>query len=238
MTLYSLPQKLAAEFLGTFAVVFVAAGTLCAQQYLREAGQPVIGSLEYALAYGLITAAMMAALGHVSGGHLNPAITLGLWVTRRTGTINALFYCIAQTLGGIAAAYALVAVLPDAGWAASGLRMITPGLIADFSRWNAMVLECGITAIVVFVYFGFGIGTQEKFPPLAGFAVGAALSVATLFAGPFTGAALNPARVLGPALATHHWQSHGVYWVGPLSGGVIAGVLYEQLFLRHHRNRS
>jgi MIP family channel proteins len=234
--LYNLPQKLAAEFLGTFAIVFTAAGTLCAQQYLRDANQPGMGPLEYALAYGLITAAMMAALGHISGGHLNPAITVGLWVTRRIGTLNALFYCIAQTLGGVAAAYALIAVLPDTTWAASGLRLITPGIIADFSRWNAMVLECAVTGILVFVYFACAVGTPETFPPMAAFAVGSTLAVETLFAAPFTGAALNPARVLGPAFATRHWQSHGVYWVGPLFGGILAAVIYDNLFLRRRRD--
>ncbi|MGH9560594.1 MAG: aquaporin, partial [Terracidiphilus sp.] len=94
--MFSLPQKLLAEFIGTFTIVFVAAGSICADQYFRAAGQASFGPLGYAFAYGLATAVMVGALGHVSGAHLNPAVTIGFWVTKRSGTLPALFYCIAQ----------------------------------------------------------------------------------------------------------------------------------------------
>jgi MIP family channel proteins len=236
---YTLPQKLATEFLGTFAVVFTAAGAICAEQYLRSANQAGGGALGYALAYGLAVGIAVSAVAHISGGHLNPAVTIGVWVTRRIGWMHALLYCIAQMLGGLVAAYALVAVLPDTGWRFDALRWITPETMSDFSRWNAMLLEGVLTAIVVFVYFATMVDAGadsrgESASPgkrLGGLIVGLAVAVETLVAAPFTGAALNPARSFGPALATHHWQNHGVYWVGPLFGGALAAVIYNAIFL-------
>jgi glycerol uptake facilitator-like aquaporin len=111
--LYSLTQKLLAEFFGTFAVVFFAAGALCADQYLRASGQGSITILGLALAYGLTVGIMVTAIGHISGGHLNPAVTVGFWVSRRLSTMQALLYAVAQLLGAVAAAYALVVIIPD-----------------------------------------------------------------------------------------------------------------------------
>ncbi len=235
LPLYNLPQKLAAEFIGTFVVVFTAAGAICAEEYLRGANQKSPGALGCALAYGLAVAVMVGAMEHISGGHLNPAVTVGLWVTRRLGWLQGLLYCIAQLLGGVAAAYVLIAVLPDTGWRFDALRWITPETMTDFSRWNAMLLEGVLTFIVVFVYFAAVVdtgGTDATSPQIGGLAVGLTVVIETLVAAPFTGAALNPARSFGPALATHHWQNHGVYWVGPLFGGALAGVVYNALFLR------
>jgi aquaporin TIP len=237
--LYSLLQKLAAEFIGTFVVVFSAASVICAEQYLRGANQTGAGALGYALAYGLISGVMVGAMAHISGGNLNPAVTVGLWVTRRLGWMQALLYCLAQMLGGLAATYLLVAVLPDTGWRFDALRWITPGTMTDFSRWNAMLLEGVLTFIVVFVYFSSivdrrgnsdGIGARID-SRAGGLAVGVTVAIGTLVAAPFTGAALNPARAFGPALVTHHWQNHGVYWVGPLFGGALAAVIYNAIFL-------
>src|ERR1700734_975948 len=97
--MYSLPQKLAAEFIGTFVLVFVAAGSICADQFLSANGQSRAGLLGIALAQGLAYAVMIAALGHISGGHFNPAVTIGFWVTRRLGTLRSILYWAAQFLG-------------------------------------------------------------------------------------------------------------------------------------------
>src|SRR5262249_38392829 len=156
----------------------------------------------------------------------NPAVTIGLWVMRRLGWMHSLLYVIAQLLGGVAAAYTLVGILPDAPWRFDVLRWITPETITDFSRWNAMLMEGVLTAIVVFVYSATMVdsdtGTSEKGSGtrigsrIGGLAVGLTVAIEAFVGAPFTGAAMNPARSFGPALATHHWQNHGVYWVGPL----------------------
>lgn len=163
--LYNLGQKLFAEMIGTFMLVFVAAGTVCADQYLRPAGQVATGGLlASALAYGLASAVLISALSHVSGAHLNPAVTIGCWVTRRMTTPSALLYCVAQLVGGIAAAYLLSITLPDSVWMPAALG--TPDLVPDFTRIHAMLLEGTLTLFLVFVYFASVIDIRGTFHKL------------------------------------------------------------------------
>lgn len=226
--MHSLSQKLLAEFIGTFTVIFFAVGAICADQYLRAALQTPIGTLGIAIAYGLSYAIMVGAVSHISGGHLNPAVTAAYWVTRRLGTLQALFYWVAQLLGAIVATYLLVAIVPDVIWTSSG-RGVTL-LAPDFTRLHAMLLEGVMTFFLVFVVFATLVDTRG-FNKMSSFAIGLTISVGVLFGGPFTGAAINPARAFAPALAARYWSNHGVYWVGPLLGGVIAAVIYDRLFL-------
>jgi len=226
---YSLPQKLFAEFIGTFTLVFMAAGSICANEYLRAGGQPGFGMLGVAIAQGLAISIMVTAVGHISGGHLNPAVTIGFWVTKRLGTLQTIFYWIAQLLGAIAAAYLLASLLPETVWRPVALG--TTDLAPDFTRIHGMVLEGVLTFFLVFAVFATA-DARETFHRIAGFAIGLAYTMDILVGGAFTGASMNPARTLGPALAAHHWTNHGVYWVGPLFGGVLAGFLYDKIFLR------
>jgi aquaporin TIP len=197
---------------------------------LQSQNQASFGLAGIALAYGLATAIMVTCFAHISGGHLNPAVTIGLWVTRRIGTLQSVFYCVAQLLGSIAAAYLLVAIVPDQIWRPVGLG--TPDLATDFTRWHAMSLEAAMAFIVVLVYFATILDERGAFSKVAGFAVGLAVMANVFVAAPFVGAsAANPARSFGTALASRHWQNSGVYWIGPLFGGVVAGVIYDRLFL-------
>jgi MIP family channel proteins len=231
--LYRLPQKLAAEFIGTFVVVFIAAGAICADQYLRAAMQPGVGPLGCALAYGLAVGTMVSALAHISGAHLNPAITIGYWVTRRLGAFESIGYGVAQLLGAAAGAYLLILVLPESIWRPVSLG--APDLSSDFTRLHGMALETVLPFIVVLVQFATVVDAREAFRHFAGLAVGLAVTIGYLVGAPFTGAAMNPARAFGPdlALLPHHWQNHGVYWVGPLFGGVLAAIVYDRVFLRN-----
>ncbi|MGD0957375.1 MAG: aquaporin [Candidatus Acidiferrales bacterium] len=230
--MYNLPQKLLAEFIGTFAVVFVAAGAICADQYLHATGQTGAGLLGLALAYGLAVAVMVSAVGHVSGAHLNPAVTIGCWVTKRLGTLQSIGYAIAQLLGSLAAAYSISAILPESAWRPVSLG--TPDLASDFTRMHGMALEAVLTFAVVFVTFASIVDANEEPRRIGGLITGLTVTAGYLVGAPFTGAAMNPARAFGPALALspHHWQNHGVYWIGPLFGGVFAGVIYDRLFQR------
>jgi MIP family channel proteins len=230
--LYSLTQKLLAEFFGTFTIVFAAAAAMCADQYLRATGQGNITILGLALAYGLAVAIMVTAIGHISGGHLNPAVTIGFWVTRRLSSTQTFLYWVAQLLGSIAAASLLAAIIPDSTWRPEALGSITPALAPDFTRLHGMLLEGVMTFFVVFVFFATAVDAKGAFKKIAGLAIGLTVTMDALFGLPFTGAAINPARAFGPALITrNHWTNHGVYWVGPLLGGVLAGVIYDRIFL-------
>lgn len=230
--MYSISQKLVAEFCGTFAVIFFAAGALCADQYLRATGQGSITILGLALAYGLAVGVMVTAISHISGGHLNPAVTIGFWVTRRLSTTQTIMYWVAQLAGAIAAAYLLAVIIPDSNWRPEALGAMNPALAADFTRFHAMLLEGVMTFFLVFVFFATAVDVNGAFNKIAGLAIGLAVTIDALCGLPFTGAAVNPARAFGPALVTrNHWGNHGVYWVGPLLGGVLAAVIYDRLFL-------
>src|SRR5262250_2050201 len=111
--MYSKPQKLVAEFVGTFALIFFGVGSICADQFIHAStnGQSSLGLLGIALAHGLAIGIMVTSLGHISGGHFNPAVTIGFWVTRKLTTVEAVSYWVAQLIGGIAASYLLRAVL-------------------------------------------------------------------------------------------------------------------------------
>jgi MIP family channel proteins len=226
--LYSFSQKLLAEFVGTFTIVLIAIGSICADQYLRAASLARPGLLAQALAYGVAVAVMMLALAPISGGHFNPAITAGLWVTKRIGSLQAILYCAAQLAGAVVAAYILVALLPEATWRPVSLG--ATDLATDFTRMNGMLIEGLATFLVTFVFFACTPDVASGARPYAGIAVGLIVALGVLFVQPFTGASMNPARTFGPALAARHWVNHGVYWVGPLFGGVAGGVAYEYLF--------
>jgi len=228
--MYNKPQKLVAEFVGTFALVFFGVGAISADQFLRSStnGHSGFGLLGVALAQGLAIGIMVTALGHISGGHFNPAVTIGFWVTRKFSTFDTLVYWIAQAAGAIAAAY-LLRTLPFDAW--SSVQLGTPDLASGITRTNGMILEAVMTFFLVFVVFATAVDERGAFNKIAGFAIGLTVTMGVLLGGPFTGAALNPARALGPALAANHWTNHGVYWIGPLAGGVAAGWLYDALFL-------
>jgi aquaporin Z len=226
--MYNTPQKLAAEFLGTFALIFFGAGAVCVDRFLQSTGG--IGLLGVALAHGLTIAIMITALGHVSGGHFNPAVTIGFWVTKRLNTLDVALYWAAQLAGAIAAAYFLRAIVPED--TARAVALGTPALLRDFSRLSGMILEALATFFLVLVVFATTVDDRSAFRPLASFGIGLTVTLGILVSGPFTGAALNPARALGPALASSHWTNWGVYWVGPLAGGFIGGLLYDSIFLK------
>ena len=228
--MYNLSQKLTAEFLGTFALIFFGAGAVCVDFQLRSNSTGGIGLLAIALAHGLAIAIMVSALGHISGGHFNPAITIGFWVTKRVNTLDALSYWGAQLLGATAAAFLLKVVLPEETWRNALLG--TPILMPDFPRWGGLALEATTTFFLVLVVFATAVDERGSFRAIGGFGIGLTITLGIIVAGPFTGGALNPARAFGHAFASNHWLNQGIYWIGPLIGGFLAGLLYDSLFLR------
>src|SRR5262249_32132513 len=145
-------------------------------------------------------------------------------------TVDTALFWVAQLAGATAAAFLLKAVVPDDTWRAVALGV--PELARDFPRWAGMTLEAVTTFFFVLTVFATAVDERGTFRAIAGFGIGLSITLGILVAGPLTGAALNPARAFGPALASAHWANHGVYWVGPLAGGFIAGLLYDTLFLK------
>lgn len=229
-SLYNLPQKLLAEVFGTFTLTFAGAGAICTDQYLHALGQHGSGIVGIALGYGLAVAIGITAVGHISGGHFNPAVTIGFWVTKKISTLDAILYWIAQLLGTTLAAYFLSLCIPESIW--RGVQLGAPSLADGFSRTHGILLEAVATFLLVFVFFATAVDPNGGFHKISGFAIGLTVTIDVLVAGPFTGAAMNPARAFGPALAGHYWANQGVYWVGPLIGGVLAGWIYNSFLLK------
>src|SRR6476660_5937190 len=145
--MYNFAQKLTAEFIGTFALIFFGAGSICVDWYPHASS--ALGLLGIALAHGLAIGIMVSALGHISGGHFNPAVTIGFWVTKRVNTMDTVLYWVAQLAGATVAAFLLKAVVPEETWRAVALGV--PELARDFPRWAGMALEAVTTFFLVLV---------------------------------------------------------------------------------------
>ncbi len=204
-------RPLLAEFIGTFALIFVGIGAI------KTVGHD---TLAVAMAHGLTIAAFVSATLHISGGNFNPAVTFGLVCGGHMKIGDAIGYWIAQLLGATAAALTLLG-LYDRDVIVNG----TPQLATNLTPMQGILVEAILTFFLVFVVHGTAV--DERGRRVAGLAIGATITLDILFGGPLTGAAMNPARVFGPAIAAGFWKAHYVYWLGPLIGGGIGGLVYR-----------
>ncbi|HEV8681687.1 MAG TPA: MIP/aquaporin family protein [Actinomycetota bacterium] len=222
-------EQLVAEFIGTFALVFIGAGAVVV------AGPSGSGLVGVALAHGVVLAVMVSVLAHFSGAHFNPAVTLGVWVVRKITTPRAVLYVATQLVAGIVAAFALKWVLPEQLWnppgAGESLGNTTVNVSLGMTETRAFVVEAILTFFLVIAVFGTAVDDRGPFAKTAGLTIGLVLVFDILMGGPLTGASMNPARSLGPALATGDLSEIWVYFAGPISGGVIAAGLYWSAFL-------
>ena len=225
-------RVLTAEFLGTFALVFFGAGAICADALVRDKIPFGPGDLLIvATAHAMVLGVMVTALGHISGAHFNPAVTVAAAVARKIEPALAGMYVVTQFVAGILAAALLKFVFPDAVTAAVklGAPVPTPG----FGGVHSIVLEAVMTFFLVTVVFATAIDPRGAYGKIAGFGIGFVLFFDILLGGPLTGAAMNPARAFGPALLGGvldggHFLT---YWVGPVVGAVAAGLLYENVLI-------
>jgi aquaporin TIP len=213
-----------AEFVGTFALVFIGGGTIITSPLVQS--QAAV--LSIALAHGLILALLVSATMNISGGHLNPAVTTGFLVTKRIDPMMAVIHWIAQFLGAIIAAYMLKALFPAS--VTSVTLLGGQRISADTTLLQAIGLEAIATFFLVFVVFGTAV--DQRGPKLGGMAIGLTIAADILAIGPLTGGSMNPARSFGPAVVTHVFEGQTAYWVGPILGGIVAALLYDRLFLR------
>jgi aquaporin Z len=220
-------KPLLAEVIGTFTLIFAGAGAIVVDHATRGG----VGLLGIALAHGLAIGVMVSALGAVSGGHFNPAVTFGFLAGRRMSLAPALAYVVAQLAGAVLAAVALSAGFPRD--AAVATHLGTPLLAGQMGPGAGVLVEALGTFFLVTVVFGTAVHPQA--PRLGGLAIGLTITMDILAFGPLTGAAVNPARAFGPALVSGTWADHWVYWVGPLLGGGAAGWLYAGAYLSDSR---
>ncbi len=232
----TLGKRLAAEFAGTFWLVFGGCGSaIFAAVFLNGSTQLGIGFAGVALAFGLTVLTGVYALGPISGGHFNPAVTVGLWVAKRFGARDVVPYVLVQCVGAIAAAAVLYLILSGKGgfagagsFAANGYGDHSPG---GFGMVSALVAEIVATFFFLLVILG---STDKRAPAgFAGLAIGLCLTLIHLITIPVTNTSVNPARSLGPALFAQGGWALGqlwLFWVAPIAGAVLAGIVYSAFF--------
>ena len=229
-----------AEFVGTFTLIFIGAGSSLAiikllAPALRQGGDiasvysgfTLVG---VALANGLAIGIMVSAMGHISGGHFNPAVTLGFFLTRRLAPVLALTYWVVQFAAATVAALLLRWIFPENVRNLGNLG--APTLGSGISHWQGFVVEIVLTFFLVWVVFATAADPGGTFKSIAGLAIGLMISIDVLMGGPLTGAAMNPARAFGPQLVQDVWDNAWVWYAGPFLGGAIAAVVYDWLYLR------
>jgi aquaporin TIP len=225
-----------AEFVGTFTLVFIGAGAILtlgqALTFARFPGSvaPLFTLVAIAFAHGLAIAVMVSAVGHISGGHFNPAVTLGFLITRRLAPVLALVYWILQFAAAAAAAL-LLRWIYDA-ITRNTYQLGAPALAPNISTWQGVAIEGILTFFLVWVVFATAADPGGTFKSIAGLAIGLTITLDILMGGPLTGAAMNPARAFGPELVQNDWTNAWVWYLGPFAGGAIAALAYEWLYLR------
>jgi len=214
-----------AETIGTFLLVFFICGFIS----VSHAGGFDLAGL--ALAHAFVLAVLIYALGGTSGAHFNPAVTFALWAIRRISTPNAVAYWICQCIGGILGALVVLLLFKDVGDPVNyGATAINAQILHNGSVWLALIAEALGTFMLMWAIMGLAVNPRGE-AALAGLGIGAALGVAVIVFGPATGAGLNPARWLGPAVASGRFDDFWLYIVGPLLGALLAALIYRTFVL-------
>jgi aquaporin Z len=218
-------KALVAEFVGTFALVFIGVGAIAANHMTGGA----LGLTGIALAHGLTIAAFVSAAGAISGGHYNPAVTIGALSAGKIDAKNAVGYLVSQCFAGLAGAALIKASIPAT--VLEAVDMGTPALGEGITVSQGLATEIILTFFLMFVIYGTAI--DRRAPKMGGLFIGLTVTLDILMGGPITGAAMNPARHFGPALlggpTNHFW----LYWVGPIIGAVLAARLYKGYLEEH-----
>jgi aquaporin Z len=214
-------RRALAEFVGTFTLVFIGAGSI------MTGGGGLVG---VALAHGLAIAVMVSAVGHISGGHFNPAVTFGFLITRRMNPLLAVVYWVTQLTAATVAALVLKTIYP--GRIVDGTHLGAPLLNAHISSGSGFLVEAILTFLLVWVVFATAADERGTFKSIAGLAIGLTITMDIFMGGPLTGAAMNPARAFGPELVHREWASSWIWYAGPLVGAAAAALLYELFYLR------
>ncbi|XP_056453283.1 aquaporin-4-like isoform X1 [Gadus chalcogrammus] len=220
-------RAVSGEFLATLIFVLLGLGSTI-NWGAAEHGtpSPPADLVLISLCFGLSIATMAQCFGHISGGHINPAVTAAMLVTRKISLAKAVFYVLAQCLGAVVGAAVLSLVTPSAVSGGLGVTMVNPKI----SVGHALVVELLITFQLVFTIFATCDPKRTDLGGSASLSIGLAVVIGHLFAIPYTGASMNPARSLGPALVTLNFSDHWVYWIGPVLGAILAAGLYEYLY--------
>lgn len=218
-------RPLLAEFIGTFILIFIGAGAICADGYTVGG----VGLVGIALAHGVALFVIVSIFSYISGAHVNPAVTVGVLLARKIDAARAVGYVVFQLLGAAVAAFLLRAIFSSEVWQPAHLG--TPALNDGVGAGRAILIEGVLTLFLVYTVLATAVderGPKAVYP----FSIGLVLTMDILVGGPLTGAAMNPARAFGPALASGFWTDHYVYWIGPILGGIAAALIYNKFFAK------
>ena len=223
-------QKFAAEFIGTFFLVFIGTGAIAANNFSGG----VVGLVGVAFAFGLTIAMMVSVTARFSGGHINPAVTFGMLVTGKIDGKNAGIYIAAQLLGASTASLLISVLNPNNQLTASNMGVTMPsegvGLV------TLIGLEILMTFMLVMVIFSVAVDTKSPFKGIASILIGLTVTACAMAGGTITGASLNPARSFGPALISGYWVNQWAYWIAPITGGILAALFYDKIFLAEEKD--
>ncbi|ESO82234.1 hypothetical protein LOTGIDRAFT_170145 [Lottia gigantea] len=210
-----------AEFLGTMLLVLVACGSCIT---LGKATAPTITQIS--LCFGLSVATIVWNIAHVSGGHINPAVTVGMFAARKISLARACFYVLFQLVGSIVGAGLLMAMTPVEKHGTLGMTLVSDKI----NIGQAVGIEFFITFILVFTVFASCDSKRKDLNGSIPLTIGLSVTMCHLFAIQYTGSSMNTARSFGPAVIMAVWDHHWVYWLGPILGGAVAGILYDHVF--------
>ncbi|KAK0133268.1 Aquaporin-4 [Merluccius polli] len=217
----------AAEFTAVLIFVLFSLGSTISWTVAEEVERPPAPNLVLiSLCFGLSIATLVQCFGHISGAHLNPAVTAAMVVTKNLSLAKAVFYLLAQCLGSVVGAAVLYGVTPESVRGGLGVTMVNTSISAG----HALVVEVFITFQLVFTVFASCDPKRSDLSGSPALAIGLSVCIGHLFAIPYTGASMNPARSFGPAMVTWSWENHWVYWVAPVLGGILAASFYKYLF--------
>jgi aquaporin-4 len=225
------PRAWLAESIATFALVFFGPLSVTMAAALFGTGLSIEGIIMISLAHGAAIGLMIYAFGHISGAHINPAVTIAMMVTRNINVKDGAGYIGAQIVGAIVAAFAHKAILPEAGAKVNFGTQGGPSELLNHSAVSGLAVEIILTFFLVTTIFMAAVHRKAA-AGMAGIAIGGMIFLIHLVGVPLTGASVNPARTLGPAIVSGYWDFHWIYWVGPIVGAVIAGLIMQYVYVK------
>jgi aquaporin-4 len=225
------PRAWLAEAIATFALVFFGPLSVTMAAALFGSALTIEGIIMISLGHGAAIGIMIYAFGHISGAHINPAVTIAMMVTKNINVKDGAAYIGSQIIGAIAAAFAHMVILPEAGAKVNFGTQGGPSDLLNNSAISGVGVEIILTFFLVTTIFMAAVHKKAA-AGMAGIAIGGMIFLLHLVGVPLTGASMNPARTLGPAIVSGYWDFHWIYWVGPIVGAIIAGLIMHFVFVK------
>jgi aquaporin-4 len=226
------PRNWFAEAIATYALVFFGPLAIILSVVAFGDGLSIESIIMISLAHGAAIGLMVYAFGHISGAHINPAVTIPMMITKKISVADGIGYIIFQLIGAVVAAFSLKAILPEIGAKVNFGTQGGPSELLNNSVMAGITVEIILTFFLVTVIFLTAV--HKKAPAgIHGISIGGMVFLLHLVGVPLTGASMNPARTFGPAVVSGFWELHWLYWVAPIIGGIIAGVIMNYIFVNN-----